>query len=362
MIIKYQIEMLNVADADAFLVFYETDDKKYHLVMIDAGRYGNGKAILAHLNVYYPGIPIELAIVTHPDDDHYGGYIYLLEQIQSKANNMVPIKKFWLNDPTKHINVEDVKEDIQRKTLKRRLADIYSVGDRNLLALLTEIGVKCEEAFATTYSKCIKLHDGTIYMREEANASSQVGFVILGPTQEFYEEVCKSFRYDQLHVKESTEQEDVEDEAKFVSSDSCYSETLDNAADDGNDHNISSMIILFKPNDNEKILFTGDACVASFENMLPSHADLCNHVKWFKVPHHGSKANLNSKWIKHFRPDLSYISTLRRGKFLSQCTINALKNAGSDVVSMHNNQHLGSIVNNMFQLRQGWSSDVVKHS
>lgn len=140
------------------------------------------------------------------------------------------------------------------------------------------------------------------------------------------------------------------------------SSLLDDAEDDGNDHNMSSLIILFKPNDDERILFTGDACVTSFEHMLPAHVALCNHATWFKVPHHGSKANLNSKWIKHFRPKLSYISTLRRGKFLSQCTINALKNAGSDVISMHNNRRHDAIVYHMFQTRPGWSSDFVQYS
>ena len=362
MITNYQVEMLNVADADAFIVYYLTKDGRKHLVLIDAGRYGNGENVLTHLNNYYAGIPIELAIITHPDDDHYGGFIYLLEQIQSNAKNAVPIQGFWLNNPTKHIKVEDVEEDIQRKTLVKRLSQIYSVGDKNLLTLLKDMKIPCVEAFATTYNKLYRLPNGNVFTRKEASTSMQEGFIILGPTEEYYQEVCKSFRFNQLHVKEIAEQEDAEDEANFVSSDVCYSKTLDDAVDDGNDHNMSSLIILFKPNDDERILFTGDACVASFEHMLSPHVALCNHVTWFKVPHHGSKANLNSKWIKHFRPNLSYISTLRRGKFLSQCTINALKNAGSDVVSMHNNQHLDAIVYHMFQTRPGWSSTVVNHS
>lgn len=362
MITNYQIEMLNVADADAFIVYYITDNKTPHLVMIDAGRYGNGKDILTHLNAYYPGIPIELAIVTHPDDDHYGGFVYLLEQIQAKAKNKVSIEKFWLNNPTKHIKVEDVREDILRKTLVKRLSEIYSVGDKNLLALIRDNKINCEEAFAKTYNRYFKNILGKVVSREEACTSLQEGFTILGPTEEYYNEVCKSFRYKQLHVNETAEQEDAEDDVNFISTNVCYSKALENADDDSNDHNISSLIVLFQPNNSERLLFTGDACVASFEHMLHPHAALCNHVTWFKVPHHGSKANLNSKWIKHFRPDLSYISTLRRGKFLNQCTINALKNAGSKVISMHNNRYHNAIVYHMFQVRPGWSSDFVQYS
>ena len=34
---------------------------------------------------------------------------------------------------------------------------------------------------------------------------------------------------------------------------------------------------------------------------------------------------MNTDWIKHFDPKKAYISTARVGKFLNQCTINALK-------------------------------------
>lgn len=104
-IINYQVEMLDVADADAFIVYYITDDNKKHLVMIDAGRHGNGEKIVKHLHTYYSGIPVELAIVTHPDDDHYGGFVYMLQLMESKAENAVTINKFWINDPRNHINV-----------------------------------------------------------------------------------------------------------------------------------------------------------------------------------------------------------------------------------------------------------------
>ena len=195
-----------------------------------------------------------------------------------------------------------------------------------------------------------------------ACSSLQEGFTILGPTEDFYKEVCKSFRYEKLHVNETTEVEDEEDSVDFVSTGVCYSRTLDNANDDGSDHNISSLIILFQPDADKKFLFTGDSCVQSFEHMPKPHQDLCTHVAWLKVPHHGSKANLNSKWIKHFRPDDSYISTLRRGKYLNLCTIFALKNSGSRVVSMHNNQGHDSIVYHLFQTRPGWGPQSVVYS
>ncbi len=254
MITDYQIEMLNVGDADAFVVYYITDRTRKHLVLIDAGRYEDGGKVLEHLNAHYQGIQVELAIVTHPDDDHYGGFVYLLEQIKSKNKDAAAIQRFWVNDPRKHIKVDDVEA--------------------------------------------------------------------------------------------GTEAADVVDTADFEKTDRCLSKVLDDAPDDDSDHNRSSLIVLFEPEYKVRFLFTGDASVDSFEHMTSTHQLKCKDLRWLKVPHHGSKHNLNSKWIKYFNPSIAYISTLKRGQYLNQCVVNALKKNGSDVISTHNNPTFLYIVHN----------------
>lgn len=353
---SYQIEMLNVKDADAFIVYYRTSDNKCHLVLIDAGRYGDGEKVQKHLNTYYSGIPVELAIVTHPDDDHYGGFIYLLEQIKNKAKGAVKINKFWINDPRKHIKVDEVQESIQRTTLQKRLASIYSVGDKNLLILIEETKISTEEVFAGSHKVLFRNVLGYLAEKLAPNTSSQPCFIVLGPTKDYYDEVCKSFRYEHVHVVETSEEDDVVDEDDFKQTDECYSKVLDDAPDDGSDHNKSSIIVLFQSIEGDKILFTGDASVESFEQMDDAHEKLCHNVQWLKVPHHGSKSNLNSKWIKIFNPNTAYISTLRRGKYLSQCTINALKKNKCTIISTHNNQKADVIRHQALQKRIGWSA------
>ena len=74
--------MLDVADADAFIVYVVVDGDvglEEKLILVDAGRYCDGDKILSHLNKYYSGFNIDLAIVTHCDDDHFGGFIRILE-------------------------------------------------------------------------------------------------------------------------------------------------------------------------------------------------------------------------------------------------------------------------------------------
>lgn len=347
MITNYQIEMLNVKDADAFVVYYVTNDGNKHLVLIDAGRYENGEDVIRHLYRFYRGIPVELAIVTHPDDDHYGGFIYMLELLKEHKREAFEIQRFWVNDPREHFTTKDVEEDISKEELEMRLGSVYRTDDKMLLDMIDELGIRREEVFATTrlvYDG--QEENGDMIYHKEAVLSDMEGFVILGPNLPYFESESSAFRYDkELHfVEETAEDQDVEDNEDDERLKEHLSYVLDEADRDPSSHNKSSLIILFQPTDGVKYLFTGDASTDSFETMDQIYMDMCANVFWLKVPHHGSKANLNTKWIKHFDPDVAYISTLRRGKYLNQCTINALKKQGVDVVSTHNNPTINGIV------------------
>ena len=113
------------------------------------------------------------------------------------------------------------------------------------------------------------------------------------------------------------------------------SRTLDEAKDDTSAHNKSSMIFVFEPSPGKKLLFTGDASVDSFYNMYACSRDFIRNCYWLKVPHHGSKHNLNSLIISHIHPEVAYISTEKVGKYLNMCTVNALKKSGCRVYSTH---------------------------
>lgn len=355
MITNYQIEMLNVKDADAFVVYYETNDGKKHLVLIDAGRYENGEDVIRHLYRFYRGIPVELAIVTHPDDDHYGGFIYMLELLKEHKKEAFEIRRFWVNDPREHFTTRDVEEDISKEELDKRLGGVYRTGDRMLLDMIDELGIRREEVFAKTRL----VYDGQdekgrMICHKVAIFSDMEGFVVLGPDLPYFESESTAFRYDkELHfVEEMTEDQDVEDDEKDERLREHLSYVLDEADRDPSSHNKSSLIVLFQTTDGLKYLFTGDASTDSFDAMDQIYKDMCKNVFWLKVPHHGSKANLNTKWIKHFNPKKAYISTLRRGKYLNQCTINALKKLPCDVVSTHMNPTSSYIVRHNFLERE----------
>ena len=115
---KYEIEMIDVKAADAFLIHYVEDNGESHIIMVDSGNYDDADKILTHIKTHYDkvkksgwsGYVIDAAIVTHPDDDHIGGFVHILEDLQAGKLYDICFNCFWVNDPTKH---EFVPNDVE---------------------------------------------------------------------------------------------------------------------------------------------------------------------------------------------------------------------------------------------------------
>lgn len=324
----YHIEMLNVGAADAFIIYYINEDNSGHLIIIDAGNYEDGQKIINHIRDYYSNPVIDLAIVTHPDDDHYGGFIKMLEKIRDKESDAIEIKKFWVNDPgNNHVDKDEVKWITKQKTVNVKARSVYDLDNENLLDLIDAIPISRVEKFAAVY----RWPKGSLYTLPVLNFPC---FTILGPSKSYYEELVPNFRHDELNFHKP------EDDAGYYSckdipNGKCLSPTLDNASDDSSAHNQSSLIFLFEPIKGEKYLFMGDAGREAFDRIHPFLKNKIKGVSWLKIPHHGSKHNLNSAMINWISPHIAYISTQRIGNYLNQCTVNALKASGCSVYSTH---------------------------
>ena len=65
---KYEIDMLNVKAADAFLIHFFNDENNYeYVVLLDGGYYDDGKTIAEFIRNNYSQHYIDLAICTHCD-------------------------------------------------------------------------------------------------------------------------------------------------------------------------------------------------------------------------------------------------------------------------------------------------------
>lgn len=331
-IVDYHIEMLSVGAADCFIIYYRDSNGSNKIILVDSGNYSNAEEILSHIREIYKfdNLTINLAIVTHPDEDHYGGFVRMLEKMRDKDKDAIRIAKFWLNNPQKHITTADVKNDIKPGTLKKRVAKLFDAGNGNLLDLIDELNIPADEKFArVNFIKGNGLLKDFSYVVKETDF---LGFTIVGPTKEYFRELAPNLRYDNL---KGYKYDNAEEKSDFKPTAYCLSKALDDAEDDASTHNQSSMIFVFEPEKDVRFLFCGDAGEAAFSHIPKTHVHCVKDVYWMKVPHHGSKHNLTSGIINFCHPEVAYISTEKQGHYLNQCTINALKQIGCKVYSNH---------------------------
>lgn len=332
-ITKYEIDMLDVKAADAILIHFCDDETgKWYVVLIDAGTYINGTKVVEFVKNKYGTYYIDLAICTHCDDDHFGGFIYILEQMRDHPERSVDIKTLVINDPGLHITPDDVKSYQKLESVQQHARQVYTSEGVNLLELAYELQAQ----------KRIELSEG---MSDNHSFFLNYTIEILGPSKEFYKK--KALLFDNDMTPYDYDEENDEDDAQTLpTSNRIYSKTLDQAGDDQSQSNQSSIILLFKPSDGKKFLFTGDAGVEAFSNFkYSSDLDQIRNIFWLKVPHHGSKKNLNNDLVNLLRPALSYVSTERYKHYLTKAVVSALKKAGSKVYSTHNNGNLWLHVN-----------------
>lgn len=313
-ITKFEIDMLDVKAADAFLIHaYRKGTKGQdveYVVLVDAGNEGDGEKILNHIQKYYDQQYIDLVIITHCDADHYGGMQYLINK-HSEGGDF-SIKKVWVHDPYQHVDVDDVKYIRKEKTLRDRLNAAYAFSDgTNLLDLLDESDINRKEVFS-----------GDTY--------APLNIKVLGPDEDYYESLIPDFRVDLDFKEEQPEDVYAGLECFCQTEDQFLSKALEDAYDDKSKVNQSSIIFEFCPKD-KLFLFTGDAGREALHRIIDEDSEddsLFKNIYWLKVPHHGSKHNLDNAIISHLHPTLSYISTEKYGKYANKCTVNALKKVG----------------------------------
>lgn len=337
-VIDYQIEMLDVGAADAFILLIKTSDNREFLILIDSGNYKDGDKIIAHLKQYYQGYAIDLAIVSHCDKDHYGGFVRMLEKIKDNDKDSVAICQFWVNDPSKHdIDVNDVKYKRTQNSVDENLKSVYTLeNDLNLLDLIDSLKIPRFEQFAKTSINWEELEPSPV------PDSFFDCITILGPTKKFYESLILDMRN---NLEASSVTESIQDFA-----DASTKISFDDVEDDDSAHNKSSLIFLFKVN-GKKYLFSGDATRSSFENVPASHKNLMKNVQWFKVPHHGSDHNLNTDLLDCIKPETAYISTKEIKNDRSPNVVDALKALKCNVYSTHVH---GTLLHN--GNRDGWTA------
>ena len=170
-------------------------------------------------------------------------------------------------------------------------------------------------------------------------ATNDKSIVVLGPDKDYYQSLLPTFR----DMPELAEQPSlVQKVGQFVESavqwvaETMHIETLvDPPPNEVSSENNSSAIILFQI-DGKIVLLTGDAGTEALSRAIQYAATQeisVENVRFFQVPHHGSRRNIGPTILNHIKPETAFISAGAKGtpKHPSKRVTNALLRRGAKV-------------------------------
>lgn len=285
---KYEYEILKVGDADAIIIRQYINDESF-IILIDAGNACNSATIKTHLKRYYNSTYIDLAICTHPDSDHKDGFFDLLQDPE------MTIAEFWLTDPANYIDEHDIQRYRNHSNAVKAVRAIWNKSTDNSLNLIDLALSKCNVVRSVI----------------DGSAHRILPISIVGPSPEYYREVVKEM-VAQYGIKAYDDSSKEVYDENFKIDDKEIQSVIDTVEDDS-PYNASSLIVLYMPGDGKKLLFSGDANTTSLKMMLDKYQWI-NNVDLLKVPHHGSRRNLNTQIITLLAPKKSYISAAGNAK------------------------------------------------
>lgn len=312
---QYEIHFLDVGDADCIAIRYKPNaETRSYVALIDAGNVSDAPKIKKFLKDNFGTLVIDLAVCTHPDCDHKGGFFGLLE------DDEITVHEFWLKNPARYIEEEDFAKMKRLDSMIEACARVYNHpanSSKNLLKI----------AFDNVVGKCYDVSPGARH--------DVIPITVLGPSNDYYRqaavEIVSKFaeltcepdnsKYDELEELSEGDAKSVIDTIKEESP-----------------TNKGSLILCFKPTESRTFLLAGDAAASSLRLAYDSNrVSLTGCV--LKVPHHGSKHNLNSSLIDDLKPTQSVVSAAGTKMHPSSAIVRYLSKYGN-VYSTHKSGEL----------------------
>jgi len=291
------------------------------VMVIDGGYHKSGEEMVTHIKKYYGTEYADIVVSTHPDADHAGGLIVVLEQMK--------VGQLWMHRPWNH--TEDIAKMFQdarvtdnsvRESLRKSLETA-----RDMEGIANRRNIPIVEPFAG-------LTDRTRHI------------LVVGPSEKFYESLLSRFRGTPEAISTlgllARAIQPVMELAKTVA-ETWNIETL---TDEGqtSPENDSSAIILVWAGNQDYLFFTGDSGIPALTGAteyLTSRGFDLKKLRFVQVPHHGSHHNVGPAILDRLiGPKLSAEAHLRTtfvsvskdaGKHPSKKVVNAFKRRGATV-------------------------------
>lgn len=304
-------EAVHAKFGDALLLRYEQGGRQ-RLWIIDGGPAGVWKNFLKPRLEQLRGgaetLTVDLAMLSHVDDDHVNGVLQMIGGIAEKrpgAATWLDIRRFWHNSFADLLGSEGALKAGQASLAGlAQGAQAAMAGTGTLVAAGGELRTHRELAVLASIGQGRELRDYLVQLELEGNPpfggvlSSTSGqqdidgakVTVLGPRTPRLDALRKAW------AKAS---------GKPAAVAGLFRDDLDDSVP-----NLSSLVLLVEIG-KRKILLTGDArgddVVAGLKDAMPD-AKLPMKVDILKMPHHGSDRNMTEAFLRSFPADHYVIS------------------------------------------------------
>jgi beta-lactamase superfamily II metal-dependent hydrolase len=275
--VGYEIDFLPVGDGssggDAIALRYGNlrgPRSEQTVIVIDGGYLKAGEALVEHIREHFNTGIVDLAVSTHPDQDHISGLRVVLEELT--------VKKLLMHLPWSHsTGMARAKTilSLDARALRTELRDSLQ-GATDLEEVAKAQGVPIEEPFLDWTSD-----DGA--------------FRVLGPTEDYYRELLAEIvEPDASLASQENWEQLVRKLFAGTSHEDLDIETLKENGETSAKNNTSAICLLEV--DGRKLLFTGDAGIPALGqalDVLEAEDFEPGELRFVQVPHHGSRRNVS---------------------------------------------------------------------
>lgn len=335
----FNIDFLNVGDGDAIIIWArDAQSQSDFIFFLDGGDTGNGDKIVNHYNMWikpnlYPKKYIGF-INSHPHTDHINGLIEIVEILRSDLNFSV------YNDPVECITEEHLQ----------RIKKAYIDGEDPDITHLYE----SFEQVAKLNALCKKYN--IVKYKGLANANTWLNgkFKILSPAEPFYINYVQYFT--DIDFLKSVDLSKKALSAPITTEEEALPCKIVDEQSDTSPENLTSIVIELIASDGRRYLLTSDAGVEAFDYMA-SEGFTTENLTMVQLPHHGSRRNISSEWIKRFGANNFIASAAGNVKHPRKAVINCIKRnlKNASVYSTHQNGYcLSECTNPLIFPNRGW--------
>ncbi|WP_225311745.1 ComEC/Rec2 family competence protein [Vibrio diabolicus] len=254
MTIDIELTTLTESNADSFLLTFRSPNRNKH-ILIDGGLKRDGRQALKLIEkIFEQGDVIDLVVLTHVDIDHVNGLLALFESSKVNADNVGCV---LFNVPNSIVEPDLVKD--------KKTQCGYKEGNQ-LLELITMKGINFTQAV-----------EG-----DQVNLGEEITIDILSPTKSALELDHENW----LKTHIGHDEDEQYDKEKLIE---------EKHKEDSKPQNLSSIVCLITC-DGRRMLFCGDSVPSQIVKDYLGETP----VDILKIPHHGSKYNINKDLLTNF--------------------------------------------------------------